>query len=266
MMRELTLPDGLTVFSLNPDETRFLYRGVFEQRSYLRHGAELHDGDCVFDVGAHIGLASLFFHQERKGVRIFAFEPSPAPLECLKANIARHGVDARIFEFGLWSTAGTVEFTFYPANTVMSGFHAHPAMDRETTRTYMVNSGISPRGADRFTSALFRSETLTCPVRTLSEVIDAEQVERIDLLKLHVEKSEGEVLAGIRPEHWPRIHQVAMEVYDENNGVRQVQALMQEQGFRVTIEQDPLLRGTPVFAAYAVRAQNDVPSPGATRS
>ena len=120
MMRQLTLPDGLSVFSLNADETRFVHREVFGDRCYLQHGIELNDGDCVFDVGANIGLSSLFFHRERKGIRIYAIEPSPAAFECLKANIELHGVDARVFECGLSRESGTAEFTFYPANTVCS--------------------------------------------------------------------------------------------------------------------------------------------------
>src|SRR6202049_1691651 len=121
MMRQLTLPGGREVFSLNPDETRFVYGEVFGARCYLQHGIELRDGDCVFDVGANIGLATVFFHQERRGVRVFAFEPSPAAGECLKANIALHGADARAFECGLSSDPGTAEFTFFSANSAISG-------------------------------------------------------------------------------------------------------------------------------------------------
>lgn len=258
-MRELTLSDGLTVCSLNPDETRFVYREVFTERCYLRHGIELHDGDCVFDVGAHIGLASLFFHRERTGIRIFAFEPSPAAFACLEANIKKHSVNARVFPCGLSSTSGTADFTFYPANTVVSGFHADPEKDRETTKIYMVNSGVSEHGADRFVGALFRRQTFACPLRTLSEIIDEQKVERIDLLKLHAEKSEREVLAGIRPQHWELIRQIAMEVYDEAGGVNEVRALLESHGFEVAVEQEPLLRGTAVFDAYAIRPDHRLP-------
>ena len=100
-MRQLTLPDGLEVFSLNADETRFVHGEVFVARCYLQHGIELRDGDCVFDVGANIGMATVFFHRERRHVRIFAFEPSPAACECLRGNIELHGADARVFECGL---------------------------------------------------------------------------------------------------------------------------------------------------------------------
>src|SRR5579872_112027 len=208
MMRQLSLPDGLTVFSLNADETRFVHREVFGARCYLQHGIALHDGDCVFDVGANIGLTAVFFHRERKGVRIFAFEPSPVACECLKANIDLHGVDARIFECGLSRESGTADFTFYPGNTVRSGFHVDLEVDRSTTKTYMVNSGVSARNADLFLGFLFKKETFPCRLRTLSEIVDEESVTRIDLLKVDAERSEREVLAGIRSEHWDMIRQI----------------------------------------------------------
>jgi 31-O-methyltransferase len=254
-MRQLTLPDGLTVFSVNADETRFIHREVFTERRYLQHGVALCDGDCMFDVGANIGLASLFFHRERKGIRIFAFEPGPVACECLKANIGLYEVDAHIFECGLWKEPGVGEFTFYPANTATSGFHADPETDRATTRTYMVNSGISPRGADRYVEILFRKTTLLRPLRTLSEILNEEHVERIDLLKINVEKSEREVLAGIRAEHWGLIRQVVVEVFDQTDGLREVRQLLEEHGFEVTTEQDPMLHGTPLYNVFATRGQ-----------
>lgn len=254
-MRELSLPDGLRVFSLNADETRFVHRKVFGARCYLQHGIELRDGDCVFDVGANIGLSAVFFHRERRSIRIFAFEPSPVGCEYLNANIGLHGIDARVFECGLSRVPGTAEFTFYPSNTVLSGFHADLEADRNTTKTYMVNSGFAARDADRFLGFLFKKETLSCRLRTLSEIIDEERVTRIDLLKVDVEKSEREVLAGIRAEHWGLIRQIVVEVYDHDGGLDQVKRLLADSGFQVAIEQEPLLKGTSIFNVFAIRQQ-----------
>jgi 31-O-methyltransferase len=253
MVRRFTLPDGLEIFSLNADETRFVHGEVFGARCYLQHGIELRDGDCVFDVGANIGMATVFFHRERRGVRIFAFEPSPVAYECLKANIELHGADARAFECGLSREPGTAEFTFYPANSVMSGFHADLEADRAATKTFMVNSGFAPRHADLFLGSKFKQVTFPCPLRTLSEIVDEERVERIDLLKVDVEKSEREVLAGIRPEHWGLIGQVVVEVHNEQGALDEVQDLLARHGFEVTAEQDPKLKGTTLFSVFASR-------------
>jgi len=251
MMRRLTLPDGLEVFSLNPDETRFVHGEVFGARCYLQHGIELRDGDCVFDVGANIGMASIFFCKERRAVRIFAFEPSPAAYACLKANIELHGADVRTFDCGLSRAPGTAEFTFYPANSVMSGFHADLEKDRETTKTFMVNSGFAPRHADLFLGSKFKQETFPCRLRTLSEIVDQEHVARIDLLKVDVEKSEREVLAGIREEHWDLISQVVVEVHDEHGALKEVQDTLAKHGFEMIVEQDPQLKGTTIFSVFA---------------
>ncbi|MGB0063970.1 MAG: FkbM family methyltransferase [Terracidiphilus sp.] len=247
------MPDGLTIFALNPDEARFMHREMFASRCYLRNGIELDDGNCVFDVGANIGLAALFFHRERSGIRIFAFEPSPTAFACLKANVALHSIDARIFECGLSRTSGVAEFTFYPGNTIQSGFYADPQDDRNNTRAYLLNSGFAPQNADRLSGLLFRKEVLQCELRTLSEIVDQELIGRIDLLKIDAERSERDVLAGIRDDHWPLIRQIVIEVHDKDGALEAVSALLTSRGFRVIAEQDPMLAGTRLFNLFAIR-------------
>ncbi len=255
MMRKLILPDGLTVFSLNADETRFVHRELFDARCYMQHGIELHEGDCVFDVGANIGLSAVFFHRECPRLHIYAFEPSPATFECLKANIELHGIDAHLFECGLARESGIAEFSFYPANTVMSGFHADLSADRNISKTFMVNRGLSPQNAERLLGFLFKKVTFPCCLRTLSEIIDEECVTRIDLLKIDVEKSEREVLAGIRDEHWGLIRQLAIEVHDESGCLEDVKRILAERGFYTAVDQDPLLKGTALYNLFATRQQ-----------
>jgi 31-O-methyltransferase len=252
-MRLLTLPDDLKVYCLNADETRFVHSEVFGSRCYLQYGIELHDGDCVFDVGANIGLATIFFHQERRDVRIFAFEPNPAAYECLKANVELHGVNARAFDCGLSNETRTAEFTYYPANSVMSGFHADLETDRATTKTFMVNRGFSPRHAELFLKSKFQQVTFPCRLRTLSEMIEEEHVASIDLLKVDVEKSERQVLEGIRPEHWALIRNIVVEVHDEGGALLEIQSLLKRYGFESFTVQDLELSGTQIFSIFVSR-------------
>lgn len=71
----LTLPDDTEVFYLNKDETLILYKQVKE---YLNYGISLKKGDVVFDVGANIGLFTIwlnnYFNNE---LTIHAFELIP---------------------------------------------------------------------------------------------------------------------------------------------------------------------------------------------
>ncbi|HYO62398.1 MAG TPA: amino acid adenylation domain-containing protein, partial [Pyrinomonadaceae bacterium] len=63
------LPNGMRVAYLNHGETYSLYEEIFEERVYLKHGVELGDGAVVFDVGANIGMFSLFVGEHCRGAR-----------------------------------------------------------------------------------------------------------------------------------------------------------------------------------------------------
>src|SRR5262249_36809214 len=69
------LPNGLKIAHLNKSETDLLYKEVYEGRSYIRQGVTLKDGDCVFDVGANMGIFLLFASKKCPHSRIYAFEP-----------------------------------------------------------------------------------------------------------------------------------------------------------------------------------------------
>src|SRR6185503_1213330 len=80
------LPNGMAVAQLNKNETDYIYQEIFERQAYLRHGITINDGDCIFDVGANIGLFTLFANQIARRPRVYSFEPNPVVFEILKAN------------------------------------------------------------------------------------------------------------------------------------------------------------------------------------
>ncbi len=249
-----TLPNGLEVAHLNRSETDIIYREIFEDESYLRHGVTLGDGDCVFDVGANIGLFTLFVHHRCRGARVYAFEPIPPTFNVLRANVALYGLPVRLFECGLSDRATEATFTFYPQVSAMSGIYADAAEDERVTRAFMQNQGEMQSGfADELMEGRFAGEKFVCRLRTLSDVIADEQVDVIDLLKIDVEKSEMDVLAGIGDDDWAKIKQVVLEVHDLDGHLAQATALLDRHGFKVTVEQDPTLQQTGLHNLYAVR-------------
>jgi hypothetical protein len=95
--------------------------------------------------------------------------------------------------------------------------------------------------------------TEECRINTVSEVISAWEIGAVGLLKIDVQRSELAVLRGVREEHWPRIRQVGMDVHDLDGAGGTVVALLEDRGFRVEVEQDPLLEGTEVYEVFATR-------------
>src|SRR5262249_12272544 len=146
-----------------------------------------------------------------------AFEPIPPVFENLRVNSMLSGGDVHLFNCGLSSAAGNAEFTWFKHNSVISGRYADLQEEQDTIKAYLKNQKgkeFSEETLEKLIWERLDHEQFRCPLRTLSDVIAAEKIERVDLLKIDVEKSEFEVLEGIEEEHWPKICQVVVEVHD----------------------------------------------------
>jgi amino acid adenylation domain-containing protein/FkbM family methyltransferase len=262
--RRYRLPNNLAVAQLNKNETDYLYEEIFERQAYLKHGISLRDGDCVFDAGANIGLFALFVRQVCAGSRIYAFEPNPAVFEILSANASLYAPAAKIFNFGLSDTAKTSVFTFFPGFSLLSGFYADPATEKELVKTFMSNqekAGVSEMAeliahGDELLDRRFSSRTFTAQLKTLSNVIEEENIAGIDLLKINVEKSELDVLKGIKDGDWRKIKQIVLEVDLEEN-LPVITSLLEKHGYEFVVVQDALLRSTELCYVYAVRPSKE---------
>jgi FkbM family methyltransferase len=267
-----TLPNGLSVAYQSKGELEQFYEDIFEKQIYTRHGITLGPGGCVFDVGANIGMFSLFILHRFPGVRVYAFEPAPPLFELLRTNTERFGAQVRLFPFALADRPGTASLTYYPNTTGMSSFHADIREERAALAVIIENrrrSGVPGieellHHAEDFFAERLRSEVFDCPLRTLSDVLREEGVERIDLLKVDVEKSEAQVLAGIRELDWYRIEQIAAEVHDIDQRLAEIRHDLESRGFTLTFEQDDLYVGSDRYNVYAVRTQMRA-IPGADR-
>lgn len=247
------LPNGLKISQLNKNETDFVYQEVFEDRSYLKHSITLDEGDCVFDVGANIGLFTLFAYAQSANVKVYTFEPLPPTFKVLQTNIAQYGLAANTFRLALGRESGRLAFTHYPRMSVMSGAYADAPEDQTVARTTLTNQNNELASyADELLAGRFDSETFECEVKTLSDVIAEQGVERIDLLKIDVEKSELDVLLGVREHDWPKLKQIVIETHDVDGRLEQIESLLRQHGFAFVRDQDEILKGTGIYQIYAV--------------
>ena len=91
-------------------------------------------------------------------------------------------------------------------------------------------------------------------MKTLSQILREQALQKINLLKVDVEKSELDVLLGIETADWQKIKQVFVEVHDLEGRIDQIQALLKYHGLaEMTVEQDSVLKGSNIFSVYAVR-------------
>jgi len=256
------LPNGLEIVHLNQYETNYLYKEIFEDECYLKHGICLPDGATVVDIGANIGLFSLFVMSRCRNPRIYAFEPAPAAYDLLKPNCDAYGSSVQALNCGVSERQGTATFTFYENSSVFSGFHSDEAEDREAIQAVvrnMLNTGSVPGESvqeyvNELTSDRLRRSTHECRLTSVSDIIRENQIDRIDLLKIDAEKSELEIIRGIADCDWPKIDQIVIEIHDPTReSVCWINDLLSRKGYRCAIEQEKLLEHSGLFNLFATR-------------
>lgn len=136
----------------------------------------------VVDIGANIGVFSVFALTRHPDVRVHAFEPVPDNLRFLRRNLAAFGDRVVVHETAVAIEDGEVSF------------------------------GVEPTG--RYGGiGVETAEQITVPTRAiaglLQEVLDREG--RIDVLKMDVEGLERDLLAAVPAEVAARIGRVAVE-------------------------------------------------------
>ncbi|WP_367142154.1 FkbM family methyltransferase [Moorena sp. SIO1F2] len=89
---------------------------MFEKQTYIKHGITIHDDDCIFDIGANIGMFTLFAQQICKNSRLFSFEALPDVFELLQINASLYGSNAKVFSFGLSKHSKTISSIIHQQN------------------------------------------------------------------------------------------------------------------------------------------------------
>ncbi len=252
------LPDGSVVAHLNKNETEYIYQEIFVLQAYIRHGITIRDGDCILDAGSNIGMFTVFANRLARDLRMVCFEPNLPVYECAKANATAYGTNVIVLPVGLSKTETTAEMTFFEGFSLLSGFYADEAVEREVVKNYALNQTAS-ESDEKMAAEIgglledrFRAKTVKAKLRTLSNVIAEQGIDRIDLLKVNVEKSELDVLQGIGEADWAKIRQLVIEV-DQQQSVEPIVTLLEKHGYETLVEQDPLLRRTDLCYVYAIR-------------
>lgn len=251
----LRLPNGLPVYGLTRPDTLLVYREIFEEHTYRRHGVEVCDGDCVFDVGANTGLFAVYLNRLCRPAQVFAFEPVPQVYEVLRRNLALHGCgNVRALNIGLGRRVGRARFVYYPRMSCTSTMYPdESAAELARGRDFVLREfcrqpwplrfalGVCPSPvrsflAERVARFYRQGRPVACALSTLSEVIRTQRVGRIDLLKIDVERSETDVLAGLAAEDWPRVRQLVVEVHEDEAAARDFGDHLADRGFRIALE------------------------------
>jgi FkbM family methyltransferase len=223
-----TFPDGFRCYSHSAaQETQLIYNEIFVKEEYLGGTLSLDNCRYVVDVGANIGIFTLFAKLRNPAVVVHAFEPIKATYDVLLKNIELHGLtDVYPHNCALGNVDGTERrLTFYPnaAGITTAYPESKEALKRHLTEVL---------GQETANYIFHAPQVHNVQTRTLSALLDEAVIPAIDLLKIDVEGDELAVLQGIAPQHYPLVRQISAEVHSDALWA-EIQPLLTRQGFRV---------------------------------
>ena len=262
-------------------ELDLLLHEIFDKNPYTRHGISLSDGACVVDLGANMGLFSLWCTTQANNLNIYACEPLPPLYQLSSTNLAAiDGHQIHIDPRGIAAKNEVREMTFFPQATACSSVYGAQTVERmpalysgaevSLKDLWSIHKGAFFLGAlwgplfpfvrrvaisFLLRRALSVSQRYKCQMATLSTLLDEWQVDKIDLLKIDIQGSEVDAFQGLRPEHWEKIDSIAMEVntFLGQSVDTDICSILERQGYRVIREDSSDITAPGSFFIYALR-------------
>ena len=144
------------------------------------------DGDVVLDVGAHVGLFSLWLVRQNPRCRVVAIEPSTENFACLQANVAAMGArQVSTYRYALGPRGGTGR--------------VEPTTDRS------IDHRLVPAPA---------SNADAVPILSLQDLLDVAGADNVAMLKMDIEGAEYDVFAEVAQSTLRRVERLAVEYHD----------------------------------------------------
>ena len=187
---------------------------IFHAKLYTPDGWELETGGVVVDIGANIGVFSLLA-AVRQRCRVFAFEPHPENMRCLRRNVT--------------------------ANRVPNVTACQSAVsDRSGWQCLYVNPNAAGHSLYATSAVDGYPGDVRVPTTTLPEIMDTYLLDRVDFLKMDCEGSEGAILLSTPADYLKKISRLAIEFHDNVSALAhdRIKALLEQQGFRTALRWD----------------------------
>jgi FkbM family methyltransferase len=171
------------------------------------------DDAVVIDLGANIGVFTIYATTTARSVRVYAYEPLPDFCAVLKENVRLNQRSESVHCFNC-------------------------AVAAEVGARY-----LDVRGGEFFFPTLISTtnnesqESVVVHCTTLAQIMESNHLEHVDLLKMDCEGAEYEILYPTPSSHLERISEIRMEYHNLDSGDRHVDSLKRfftKNGFAVT--------------------------------
>ena len=183
-------------------------------KEYDRHGFTIGKHDTIIDVGAHIGIFSLYASQFCTNGKIFCYEPSAENYRLLQDNLLQIQI-VNVFanNIAVSNSNDTVNLYINPDNT------AHSIYD-STSKSIHVKS------------------------QTLQNIFDINNIQSCDYLKLDCEGAEYEIIESLPDDYFRKIKQIYIEYHFGDTKLDMLDSMIKKlERLSFSIIREPLEKG-----------------------
>ncbi|KAJ3492772.1 hypothetical protein NLG97_g5157 [Lecanicillium saksenae] len=227
-------------------EARFIYKEIFGDNCY--DVAQLSHPRVIVDVGANIGLFTVYMKKKYPDCKLLAFEPAPDTFRVLTENVALHKLEGvETFQLALGAEASTGSLTFFP------NLPGNSTLVPEEKKRFQDLLGAEV--GTNFTGKMFGdADKVEVAIKRLSDILGAHKFDVIDLLKVDVEGAELSVFKGINDDHWGMIQNIVLETCDLSSEKDALKELLKAKGFHLeSSKADWSPKGAQFYTIIATR-------------
>lgn len=192
-------------------------------QEYNRPSYEILENDIIIDIGAHIGLFTLYVSQFCKKGRIFSFEPVDENYKLLLENIRLNKIE-----------------NITAIKKAVTG--------QEKIIKIYLNEDQAAHSNYSQGNSFIETEAIS-----LKEIIDANSIQKCNFLKIDCEGAEYDILRSVPDEYFKIIMKIGMEYHfsdTKSDLLKELKERLQNMDYK--IEENPLLNGLGLLFAKRI--------------
>ncbi len=178
------------------------------------------DNSIVVDIGAHIGIFSVFAAKLASNVKVFCYEPSEDNYTLLKDNIAINNLKRQVV----------------PTKEGVCG--------KKGKRSLFIDNS-NPAWHSMFDKLSNKKTDIKCT--TLKDILDKNKIRKCDFLKINCEGAEYEILFNTPKKYFKKIGSITIEFHPTED-IRKLKKFLENNGFSVIIERPKLVKYNLLYA------------------
>lgn len=177
-----------------------------------KHYGSIVGKHTVVEIGANIGVFAIYAATTEPNVRVYSFEPVRANYDVLVKNIAENRCQDRITPFNLGVASKKGKRKFYLGSSPEHSLYRDNVCDQS-------------------------GESVSVDCLSLNDILTANSISKVDLLKINAEGAEYEILYSTSKESFDKIDEIRMEYHkqsSERHNLECLRSFLGRMGYAVT--------------------------------